>query len=170
MSAALRISGLAGIILLIFTLSGKPGEGAALPGFRSDSLFYFKGRVLDSLDGRPVVFTHVINTGRNTAAICDTMGYFYLRVRLNDTLKLSAIGYATLTLVAGDSMRDLKVIPDILLHEIRYSIRGVMINPLGSYSNFKYRVATLQLPPTGYEINPTVLRELERGMDTLDCT
>jgi hypothetical protein len=168
LSAALRISGLAGIILLIFTLSGKPGEGAALPGSRSDSLFYFKGRALDSLDARPVVFTHVINTGRNTAAICDTMGYFYLRVRLNDTLKLSAIGYATLTLVIGDSMRDLKVIPDILLHEIRYSIRGVMINPLGSYSNFKYRVATLQLPPTGYEINPTVLRELERGLDTLD--
>lgn len=168
MSAAGRISGLAGILLLVLTLSGERGAGVAAPVIHADSLFYFKGRVLDSLDGKPVVFAHVINMGRNTAAICDTMGYFYIRVRLWDTLKFSAIGYATRELVTGDSLRDLKVIPDIQLREIRYSISGVRINPLGSYRDFKYRLAHLQLPPSGYKINPTLLAQIDRGLDTLD--
>ena len=155
-------------MILALNLSGEQEAAAAGQSDGTDSLYYFKGRVLDSLNGRPVIFAHVINTGRNTAAICDTMGYFYLRVRLKDTLKFSAIGYATRMLVAGDSLRDLEVIPDILLHEIRYTINGVRINPLGNYGDFKYRVANLQLPPTGYEINPTLLRKIERGLDTLD--
>jgi hypothetical protein len=135
---------------------------------RADSVYYFKGRVVDSATGQPVAFSHIINTGRNTATICDTLGYFYLRVRLFDTLYLTALGYAPLQLVISDSLEKLEILPDIPMKVVSYSIRGVMINPLGSYSSFRHKVANLELPPTNYEINPAVLFEIDEGTDTLD--
>lgn len=135
---------------------------------RPDTLLYFKGRVLDSVSLQPLAFTHVINIGRSTATICDTLGYFYIRVRLLDTLYFTAIGYTPLEVVFSDSLRVLKKMPDILLKDVRYSIPGVMINPLGSYESFKQKLIDLELEPSKYEINPTVLIDIEKGTDTLD--
>ena len=157
----------AGFLLLAFSGfrgAGYQDERSGVP----DSLFFFKGRILDSLTKDPVAFTHIINTGRNTATICDTLGYFFLRARMKDTLLFSAIGYAPTRIVVGDSMVSLNKIPDVLMHSVSYSIRGVMINPLGSYEAFKRKVAELELPPSRYEINPSVLFEIEQGTDTLD--
>jgi hypothetical protein len=153
--------------ILLLTAPGNRhalAEGTAPP----DSLFYFKGRVLDSLTRNPVPFTHVINTGRITATICDTLGYFFIRVRRGDTLQLTSIGYAPARLVVTDSLRRLEILPDLFLHPVTYSIRGVMINPLGSYATFRDKVARLELPPSRYEINPGVYSDLEQGIDTLD--
>ncbi len=144
-----------------------PGKGVD-NGIRSDSIFYFKGRVLDSTTRQPVAFSHVINTGRNTATICDTLGYFYLRVRLQDTLNFTSIGYSLAQIIINDSLKFLERLPYILLHEMSYSIEGVMINPLGSYQTFMSRVINMELPPSKYEINPTVIMEIKQGTDTLD--
>jgi hypothetical protein len=165
-----RIRILAGIFLLFLTGYHLPGKGGD-PGngeIQSDSAFYFKGRVLESIYRQPVAFTHIINTGRNTATICDTMGYFYITVSLSDTLKFTAIGYAPENIVITDSIRRLSRLPDIMLQSISYSIQGVMINPLGSYQNFRHNLIALELPPSKYEINPTVLTEIDKGTDTLD--
>jgi hypothetical protein len=163
----LRISIILGILWI--TLPGKTMavrfEDAHA---REDSVFFFKGRVLDSLTRQPVVFTHIINEGRGTAAICDTLGYFFMRVRLQDTLIFSAIGYAPENLVITDSIASLSMIPDVEVIPISYSIRGVSINPLGSYESFKGKVATLELPPSKYQINPGVIMDIEEGIDTLD--
>jgi len=133
-----------------------------------DSVFYFKGRVLDSLSRQAVAFTHIVNKGKNTATICDTLGYFFIRVHINDTLQLTAIGYAPETLLINDSLRYLDRLPDVLLRPTSYTIQGVMINPLGTYENFKMKVISLELPPSKYEINPSVIFDIDRGTDTLD--
>ena len=156
-------------VLFVVALSGVDTAGALkVHDFRADSVFYFKGRILDSTSRQPVAFTHIINTGRNTATICDTLGYFYIRVRLSDSLQFSAIGYAPVQLVISDSLRRLEKLPDILMRSIRYSIRGVMINPLGSYEYFRQKFITLELPPSKYKINPSILSDIEKGTDTLD--
>ena len=151
--------------LIFLALPGIEGDAKAM-SFRSDSVFYFKGRVMDSVSRQPLVFTHIVNTGRNTATISDTLGYFYIRVRPDDTLQFTAIGFAPKKVVATDSL--ILVLPDVLMRSISYTIRGVMINPLGTYESFKNKVATLELPPSEYEINPGVLFDIEQGTDTLD--
>jgi len=135
---------------------------------RTDTLLYFKGRVLDSINRQPLAFTHIINIGRGTATICDTLGYFYIHVRLLDTIYFTAIGYTPLEIVFNDSLRLLERMPDFLMRDVRYSIPGVMINPLGSYESFKQKLIELELEPSKYEINPTVLVDIEKGTDTLD--
>ncbi len=158
------------LALFLFLLhAGVSGTGTLeAQAVQNDSLWYFKGRVLDSLTGDPVPFTHIINQGRKRATICDTLGYFFIRVRSYDTLRFSAIGYAPELVIVSDSLRSADRLPDILMRGISYSILGVMINPLGSYATFRNKVASLELPPSGYEINPGVLMEIERGTDTLD--
>ena len=146
-----------------FHPDGSQDESA----LRADPLVYWKGRAVDPLAGRPVAFTHVVNTNRNTATICDTLGYFFLRVRRHDTLNLTAIGYAPLELVINDSLLGLNIIPDIYMQNMTYSIQGVMINPLGSYQSFRHKVINLELEPE-YEINPTVITRIDQGTDTLD--
>ncbi len=143
-------------------IAQEPGQSG------SDSLFYFKGRVLDSLTHRPVTLTHIINLGRGTATISDTLGYFFLKVRLLDTLQITAIGYAPTQQVVTDSISKLPVLPDIMIKSIRYAIEGVNINPLGSYLTFMAKVANLELPESKYIINELVLRDIELGLDTLD--
>ena len=49
-----------------------------------------------------------------------------------------------------------------------YSIDAVRVNPLGSYDQFRQRFVTMKSPESAYEINPTVLFDIDRGMDTLD--
>lgn len=164
---SIRIILTVGILLLIFPgFRGKTG----MPDRETpaDSVFYFKGRILDSLTRQPLAFTHIINTNRNTATICDTLGYFFIRVRVKDTLHMSNIGYAPVEIVVSDSLRELDRVTDFLLQSISYSIREVMINPLGSYANFRNRVIHLELPPSEFEIHPSVLADIELGIDTLD--
>ncbi|MCK4747956.1 MAG: hypothetical protein KAT15_12990 [Bacteroidales bacterium] len=162
-----RICLIAGIIFLAFSGFQKPeiNEDESDP---TDSVFYFKGRVLEATARMPVAFAHVINTRRKIATICDTLGYFYLRVRLQDTLNFTAIGFAPVQIIITDSLQSLEKLPDIFMREFSYSIEGVMINPLGSYQTFRSRVINLELPPSKYEINPTVLADIEEGTDTLD--
>ncbi len=155
--------------ILIFSLPGNRMSFAQEPGNSNpDSLYYFKGRVVDSLTRQAVAFTHVINLGRGTATISDTLGYFFLRVRFMDTLQLTAIGYAPTELVMTDSLSRIIILPDVSIRSIRYAIDGVMINPLGNYLTFKSKVANLELPASRFEINELVLRDIELGMDTLD--
>jgi hypothetical protein len=155
--------------ILFFYLPGKTSACSddKVPGI-SDTLFYFKGRVVDSLTREPVAFTHIINLGRGHATICDTLGYFFLRVRTMDTLKFSSIGYRPRSLVIEDSLGRLDNIPDIPLQSMRYAIEGVSINPLGSYLVFRSKVARLQLPESKYTIHDNVLNEIEEDLSIPD--
>lgn len=158
---------IAGILLFVLLAIGKPFQAQV---FESplDTTMYFKGRVLDSLTRKPVAFAHIINTSRRTATISDTLGYFYIRTSPGEKLQLTAIGFASSTFDIGFNILRSRFIHDILLQPIIYSIEAVRINPLGSYEQFKQRLSSLQLPPSEYQIHPSVLQEIEEGTDTLD--
>ncbi|MFC2114953.1 hypothetical protein ACFLTU_00660 [Bacteroidota bacterium] len=156
-------------LFMLISLSGVDvAYGGNVSDIQADSIFYFKGRVLDSISRQPVVFTHIINISKKRATISDTLGYFFIRVSLFDTLQLTAIGFAPLQIIINDSHRQQEKLPDILIRSVRYSILGVMINPLGSYESFKQKMIGLELPPSGFEINPSLISDIEKGTDTLD--
>ncbi len=162
-----RIFHIAGFVMLLILSIGRtlPAQVFESP---VDTTIFFKGRVLDSLTRKPLAFAHIINTSRKTATISDTLGYFYIRTSPGETLQLTAIGFASTTFDIGYNILRSRFIHDILLQPIIYSIEAVRINPLGSYLQFKKRFSTLQLPPSEYEIHPSVLQEIEEGTDTLD--
>lgn len=112
MGGSLRIIPAVLFILLLHTsFRQEPGEnqGQEPP----DTVCCFKGRIPDRESRVPVGFAHVISISRNHATICDTLGYFFLRVLPPDTLRITAIGFAPLHLPVTDSMLAVWVITRI---------------------------------------------------------
>jgi len=60
----------------------------------STKVFYYRGRVVDG-QNKPLVYAHVINLLRGHATITDSTGYFKIPVVINDSLKISSIGFYT---------------------------------------------------------------------------
>ena len=57
-----------------------------------DSLYFFSGYTLYSVDSASVPNVHVLNLSKGTGTVSSTDGSFELRVRDKDTLKFSCIG------------------------------------------------------------------------------
>ncbi len=162
-----RVCYIAGFMLFILVIIERPVHAQVYESLE-DTTVFFKARVLDSLTREPVVFAHIINTNRRTATISDTLGYFYIRTSPGDQLQFTAIGFNAGKLTIGYSILRSRLIHDILLQPIIYSIEAVRINPLGSYEQFRNRFITLKLPESDYLIHPSVLHEIDEGTDTLD--
>jgi hypothetical protein len=154
-------------MLLILVIVERPVHTQVYESLE-DTTVYFKARILDSLTREPVAFAHIINTTRRIATISDTLGYFYIRTSPGDKLQLTAIGFAAGKLTIGYSILRSRLIHDILLQPIIYSIEAVRVNPLGSYEQFKNRFITVRLPESDNQIHPSVLQEIDEGTDTLD--
>ncbi len=162
-----RVSYISGFILFILVIVERPVHAQVYESLDDTSAF-FKARVLDSLTMEAVAFAHIINTTRRTATISDTLGYFYIRTSPGDQLQFTAIGFSSGKLTIGYSILRSRLIYDILLQPIIYTIEAIRINPLGSYEQFKNRFITLKLPESEYQIHPSVLHEIDEGTDTLD--
>jgi hypothetical protein len=133
----------------------------------SNSTSYFIARIVDSLSRKPVQFAHIVNTDMGLATISDTMGYFYMRVAPDQTIQISAIGYSIKKLTLDDSLLNGPRLPFIALAPFVYPIDAVNVNPLGSYDQFKERFLNLVPPEPKYRISPSVLKEIDLGLDTI---
>ncbi|MDF1549962.1 MAG: carboxypeptidase-like regulatory domain-containing protein [Bacteroidales bacterium] len=72
----------------------------------STKVFYYKGRVVNS-ENKPLVFAHVINALRGYATITDSTGYFKVPVVINDSIRISSIGFYTrYVLITAKRTRD----------------------------------------------------------------
>jgi hypothetical protein len=158
---------IAGFMLFLLVIIEPPVHAQVYESLE-DTTVYFKARVLDSLTREPVVFAHIINSTKRTATISDTLGYFYIRTSPGDQLQFTAIGFTAGKLTIGYSILRKRIIHDILLKPIIYSIESVRVNPLGSYEQFRQRFIRVNIPESEYQIHPSVLTDIDEGTDTLD--
>ena len=151
---------------LFITLSGSLQlYGQELP---ADTVRYLYARVVDRTDGRAVQFAHVLNLTTGRGNISDTLGYFGVRVHIMDVIKVSAIGYYDYSFHITESFLAYSLVPAINLRPRSYEIDAVNVNPLGTYTQFKYKMLNLELPEPELQINPVFIRKIELGMDTLN--
>jgi hypothetical protein len=133
-----------------------------------DTVHIISGRLIDYMNEDGIQFAHIINQTRGYAMISDTLGYFRILAGLNDLLNITAIGYYNLPVLMNDSIffserfRIFKMVPRM------YSIKEVKVNPLGTYEQFKYDFLNLDIPEPEYQINPSIIADIESGIDTLD--
>jgi len=158
-------------LLLFFILAIRPGFIQVVQGQTgdedTDSLFYFTARIIDRQVNDPVQFAHVINQSRGFASISDSMGYFKIGAALNDLLKLTAIGYYDCPFHLNEAALNDSGMVTIYMIQRAYPIQVVNINPLGTYSQFKQKVLSLELPEPVLVINPSVIEDIEMGIDTI---
>jgi hypothetical protein len=135
-----------------------------------DTILLFSGRIINEQTGTPIKFAHIINQTWSHLAISDTLGYFRIRVRLNDLLIITSIGFYDLpiyiydSIIAENRLHIYHMIPKI------YSLPGVNVLRLGTYEQFKYNFLNLQLPQPEHPASTLVLQDIEKGIDTLGIT
>jgi len=108
-----------------------------------DSSLYLYGRVLKENSFKPISYAHIINLRNGMGTYADSTGYFSIRNQPGDSLWISALGYITKIHTLPDTIGEHA--DWIYLAPRVYNINEVSITYLGTYQEFKYKVANLEL-------------------------
>lgn len=136
------------VILPLFLISSQRLAGQV----DSSSYKVFSGRIIDDSLVYAIPSVHVWNESTRMGSISTDSGEFSMKVRSQDTVVFSAIGYLSYVIVVSSSL-DQKVI--VRLKPRKYEIGEVVFRRFRSYESFKYQVIHLDLPET----KTTELRE-----------
>lgn len=103
----------------------------------------FSGKIVDDSLGHPLPAVHLWNESTRMGSISNGSGEFSLKVRNQDTVVFSAIGYLSHVLVVSSSMNQ-KVV--VRLKPKKYEIDEVVVRRFRSYESFLYQATHLDLP------------------------
>ena len=118
----------------------------------SSSYKVFSGKIIDDSLAYAIPTVHVWNESTRIGSISNDSGEFSLKVRNQDTVVFSAIGYLSYVIVVSSSLNQEVV---VRLKPRKYEIGEVVFRRFRSYESFKYQVIHLDLPET----KTTELRE-----------
>ena len=131
--------------------------------------FRFSGFVKNSIDSICISNVHILNLTKGTGTVSSLDGSFELRVRDNDTLKFSSIGYRERYLLISKIVLREDVM--IFLDRDTVLMDEFLVHPLGPRRFFKYQFMALELPEPEfeYEINENFFR-MKEGEGPLPAT
>jgi len=109
----------------------------------SSSNKVFSGKIVDDSLDYALPSVHLWNESTRMGSISNDSGEFRIKVRSQDTVVFSAIGYLSYVIVVSSSLNQ-KVV--IRLKPKKYEIGEVVVRRFRSYESFKYQVIHLDLP------------------------
>jgi hypothetical protein len=109
----------------------------------------FSGIIVDDSLGSVLPFVHIWNESARKHYFSNDSGEFSLRVKGQDTLVFTTLGYMSKVYVVSSS--SLKQKTEVRLRPKIYEIGEVVVRRFRSYESFKYQVLNLDLPETGAE-------------------
>ena len=142
------------VLPLLFLLSQRMAGQVDSSGIK-----VFTGKIVDDSLAYAIPSVHLWNESTRTGSISNDSGEFRIKVRSQDTLVFSAIGYLSHVIVVSSSLNQ-KVV--VRLMPKKYEIGEVVVRRFRSYESFKYQVIHLDLPDT----KTTELREYIKGTST----
>ncbi len=105
-----------------------------------------RGIIVDDSLAYALPFVHLWNESTKMGAISNESGEFNIKVRGQDTIVFSALGYFGDSIVVSDSFLNQTTV--VRLKTKKYKIAEVVVRRFGSYESFKYQVIHLDLPIT----------------------
>jgi hypothetical protein len=143
-----RITGILFFFLFLagsMTVQGQEQEVRSPVNQPLDSIVMVQGQLRDVKNGRPIPYAHVLNLRFGKATITDTLGFFTIPMRRNDTLLITAIGYEDFTFVLPSFWPANSYSGVLYAEEKVYNIEGVTVHGLGTYEQFRQKVLSLDL-------------------------
>ena len=107
------------------------------------------------MTNEPVVNAHILNGGLSIGTTSDSLGFFTIIMRRQDSLKITAIGYHETHFSLPTFWPSDMYSKAIFIREKSYLIEAVSIHGLGSYEQFKQKVLNA-IPP-----DPPAARNIE---------
>lgn len=101
-------------------------EETAIP--KNTKKYLLKGIIINGETKKPLTNTHIINLNTVTGTISDSNGRFKTRVRVNDTLYFSYVGFQSIKLkISNDLLKGNDL--EIAMYEIPIDLDEVLVKP-----------------------------------------
>lgn len=133
------------LLLLLGIFSLYPLSSQAQESENDDS-FILSGKVIDvaTLEGIP--YSHIKLDDTYWGVICDSLGFFNVRVHPNQSLKVSSMGFAEQIIPITAEVTDGQAFQDVYLEKASYMLEEVDIYSLGTWTQFKHNFVQTKLP------------------------
>lgn len=112
----------------------------------SDTLVTVKSQLRSVYTDKPVSDAHIMNPGLSIGTTTDSLGFFTIYMRRNDSLIISVLAHEKLHFVLPAFWPSTEYNKTIFIREISYMIDEVDIHGLGSYEQFKQKVLNARPP------------------------
>lgn len=123
-----------------------------------------RGRLVNSRTGGPVVFAQVIDKELRSGVLSDSVGFFSLTARINDTLYIRSINFNPIDIKVTDTLTWQFRIPTIRLTEQVYELGTVDIYGWGTYQEFKYKILHAPAPEDkAKKLQEDLIRAIRKG-------
>lgn len=107
--------------------------------------FVLSGKVIDKETRKGIAFAHIKIDKTFYGTICDSLGFFHLRLTPKQKIKISALGYKTETLTIQPSEEG-DVFKEIAMQKNSYMIKEVNVYAFGTWNDFKHKFIKEKLP------------------------
>ncbi len=121
---------LASLLFLVILLSAGTNKG---------DQHMQEGIVVDSVTGRPISFTHIVNESTRTGYITDSAGKFQIHYKKGDTLVFVSLGYLGRVMIVDSLPHQISLIPRT------YKIDEVSVETYRSYNQFRKDFLEIEL-------------------------
>jgi len=116
-----------------------------------DKILSISGKVYDATSRENLPYAHVYNLSKKEGTITDASGFFKIPVSDGDSLKISFVGYNDKIVRFRSKFSYLNDFVEFALVRKVYELSEVVVNPLGTYEQFLWKVANLDLPQSKEE-------------------
>ncbi len=143
-------------ILVFITTFNVTGFELAEP----DSLVSVNCQLKDLSEKHTIPYAHIVNSRLGIGTTSDSLGFFSIYMRRDDSLFISAIGFEDKYFFLPQFWPSNHFAGIIHVREKVYLIKGVSVQVLGSYQQFKQKVLNAKPPKSPAEEAQEYLREI----------
>jgi len=111
-----------------------------------DESFILSGKVIDAATLEGIPYSHIKIDDTYWGVICDSLGFFKVQIKPNQSLKVSSLGFAEQIIPVTSEITDGTAFQELQLNRTSYMLEEVDIYSLGTWSQFKENFVNMELP------------------------
>ncbi|WP_164977508.1 carboxypeptidase-like regulatory domain-containing protein [Ancylomarina salipaludis] len=108
--------------------------------------FILSGKVVDAATNEGIPYSHIKIDNTYWGVICDSLGFFKVQIKPNQSLKVSSLGFAEQIIPVTSEITDGTAFQELKLNRISYMLEEVDIYSLGTWNQFKENFVKMELP------------------------
>ena len=110
-----------------------------------DESFTLSGKVVDAATLEGIPFSHIKIDDTYWGVICDSLGFFKVSVKPNQSLKVSSMGFAEKIIPVTSEVTDGSAFQEVSLDRVSFMLEEVDIYSLGTWEQFKHNFVQTEL-------------------------
>lgn len=112
---------------------------------QTNTTFILSGKVINPETKKGIAFAHIKIEDSSWGKICDSLGFFHLRVHHEKNLVITAIGYKMKIYNTGSHAKESEIFVEIPMQQESYMIQEISVYHPGTWAEFKSNFLSCKL-------------------------